>query len=71
MRTIVKSTAKGRKTLIGSAPMGKGSGIWMKFFITKDRIGRYIFIPLRNDPYDCCGFVNLMFGSLLIDGGKK
>lgn len=39
--------------------------------IQKDRFGRHNFIPVRSGLNDCCGFVNLMFGSLLIDGGKK
>lgn len=29
----------------------------MKYIVLKDRIGRYIFIPIDSKPIDCCGFV--------------
>lgn len=32
----------------------------MKYIVFKDRIGRYIFIPIDSRPIDCCGFVRLV-----------
>ena len=29
----------------------------MRYLVIRDRIGRYVFIPVRRGLYDCCGYV--------------
>ncbi len=31
----------------------------MKYIVIRDRIGRYVFIPVITGPMDCSGFVRM------------
>lgn len=31
----------------------------MKYIVIRDRIGRYVFIPVIRGPVDCSGFVRM------------
>lgn len=35
-----------------------------KYIVVKDRIGRYVWLPIEIGPYDCCGFVRWIGGKL-------